>query len=162
MGLPINYGVSPKQQTSNQQQQQFVNEAIGGLTIPSPLQQSQCPSNITKALLSYESVGFGYDISSGCSLSLNRQELADLCCQGTTGCGGVITNSPYSDHLTGIPHFFNAALSNSNSDDNFVGIFGNSDPLDISQWYKLTLTAPSTSNRAWDDKTGICYNMFSG
>ena len=49
------------------------------------------------------SIQFGKDISTGCSLRLNRTELYNLCCVGAGTCVGL-HSSPYVSAL-GIPLF---------------------------------------------------------
>lgn len=145
------YGVNSKEEDV------VVNAVIDGLKIPSP-KNIFCPTDSSKTTLPHETVSFGYDISSGCMLSLTRDELVNMCCQGPSGCSGTSTSSPYSDPVTGIPYFFDGY----NSGRDFIGMFGNADPLDITQWYRLAVTIPSGSNRVWDNQLGVCKNMFTG
>ena len=52
---------------------------------------------------------FGYDLTSGCSVSLNRSALINLCCAGSGACSGVVGasyESAYSDVTTGLPWFY--------------------------------------------------------
>ena len=54
-------------------------------------------------------VQFGYDLTSGCSVSLNRSALINLCCAGSGACSGVVGasyESTYSDVSTGLPWFY--------------------------------------------------------
>lgn len=43
----------------------------------------------------------------------------------------------------------------------YIGIYGDADPLDSSQWLQLTPSIP-TDFRQWNDKTSTCKNVFSG
>lgn len=106
-----------------------INELIRGLEIPSTAISalSRCPrseimatstsstgNNTNEAVpgsdinAQLQQVLFGYDIASGCTLSLSRQELIDFCCAGAQGCTASSGDSasPYSDPTTGLPYFF--------------------------------------------------------
>lgn len=89
-----------------------------------------------------------------CSWDSYRNDLKAFCCQGSTSCSSGL--SPYVDG-DGIPFYFNLSLS-----EGYVGIYGNADPLDLSQWYSLGLTGSITTNKAWDDSTSTCSNVISG
>ena len=92
-------------------------------------------------------VPFGADMSSGCVINLNRTELRDFC----TGMGPhAIDNA--------VPRYFNvtglfdgtAALAVDR-----VGIFGNADPLDATQW--LSIAVKTTTDAAvWQEERGLC------
>lgn len=43
----------------------------------------------------------------------------------------------------------------------YIGIFGNADPLDVSQWFEVTQTI-SSATRSWTESTATCSNMFTG
>lgn len=43
----------------------------------------------------------------------------------------------------------------------YVGIYGDADPLDPSQWLAATYSQPSDS-RTWNDQTATCSNVYSG
>jgi hypothetical protein len=119
---------------------------------PSTFGKALCPTGAEVSLVEQLSVKFGYDLATGCVLYLNRSELNDLCCQG--GSCSSSSASPFSNPSTGIPYFFNFTPG-------YVGIYGNSDPLDISQWFAITQSV-SSATRDWVDKNSICYNMFTG
>ena len=42
----------------------------------------------------------------------------------------------------------------------YIGIYGNADPLDISQWLSLPLSIP-TSTSTWSDTTGTCSKLLT-
>lgn len=140
-----------------------VSEVEEGLTImspfinfdinnPSTFGKALCPTKDEIGLVENLPVKFGYDISSGCVLYLNRSELNDICCQGVTCSSSRLSH--YSNPLTGIPYFFNFTSG-------YIGVYGNSDPLDISQWFPTSYSL-SSATRDWVDKNSICYNMFTG
>lgn len=134
-------------------------EQVGGFTIP--LASGTCPTSTSTSTAS--PVLFGYDVSSGCTVSLNRTQLRNLCCQGAaTGTGGDCPStstaySPYSDPASGLPFLFNYSTHTGG----YMGIYGNADPLDIDQWYAFSVTVP-TAARAWDETLGVCSNMYTG
>jgi hypothetical protein len=164
MGSPIVFGVANN--TGSR-----VSEIIGGLKIPSPLAVfekqsnlmagsplSTCPSNGTVA--SAAQVLFGYDVSSSCILSLTREQLKEMCCQGSTVC--TAGASDYSD-ASGLPYMFATSPEGASySLVGSVGTYGNADPLDITQWQSLEVTSTlQPSARSWDDEKGTCSNMYS-
>jgi hypothetical protein len=99
-------------------------ELVKGFTVPSAIAPydadhpenfglSVCPSSSSYTSASGVSAGstqvqFGYDLTSGCSVQLNRSALIALCCagSGSSSCGGLSGESPYSDATTGIPYFY--------------------------------------------------------
>lgn len=143
-----------------------ISQSIDGLQVPSsviPFDASlsstfgtgTCPQ--VGATKGYQQVGFGYDLSTGCELELTRPQLEGLCCTGSASdcSSGFSTVAPfYADATSGLPYFLNVTAS-------YVGIFGNADPLDVSQWSTFTVR-DSTVNRNWDAKTGICSTMKTG
>mmetsp|Transcript_9411 Transcript_9411/g.32320 ORF Transcript_9411/g.32320 Transcript_9411/m.32320 type:complete len:161 (+) Transcript_9411:2444-2926(+) len=45
--------------------------------------------------------------------------------------------------------------------DDYVGIFGNADPLDVSQWRKIDVQAAASNTATWQERTGICKNAVT-
>jgi hypothetical protein len=150
-----------------------VSEVVGGLKIPSPaalftsssgslsagVAKSTCPtlSEVPSAL----QIQFGYDISTGCILSLTRKGLKDVCCKGSASCSGSGTDYV---NAAGLPYMFNTDPENAAySLIGSVGTFGNADPLDVSQWQELKIKESSSaaSSRRWNEDTGTCTGMFS-
>jgi len=89
-------------------------------------------------------VAFGTDLQTGCTLSLDRSDLQTMC-----GGGGV-----YMSGSSHVPIFFP-------SPPGYVGVLGNADPLDKTQWMVLDKSL-STATSLWDDASGICYDFFTG
>ena len=99
-----------------------INELVAGFTVPSALAafdptnpgafgRALCPTatTATTSSTSATTVQFGYDMSTGCSVALNRTELINLCCAGSGTCSGVVGagySSEYSNSVTGIPYFY--------------------------------------------------------
>jgi len=119
---------------------------------PSAFGTAQCPTSLTGA---QQTVGFGYDMASGCGLVLTRAQLKDLCCTNSDECTPV-SPSAYVHPTSGIPYFL--ALP---TDTNYVGLYGNADPLDAKQWTTMGVRE-ATLKRGWNDHTGICRNMLTG
>ncbi|CAM9514499.1 unnamed protein product [Ectocarpus sp. 13 AM-2016] len=92
-------------------------------------------------------VEFAYDGVGCCVLSLTREALAEHC----TGSGQHV------DPETG---FTPLAFGNTSSTVEYLGIYGNADPLDVSQWVELPL-ASSADTASWDDESGVCSSMVS-
>ncbi len=143
-----------------------INELITGLTIPSSLTSyddsasslfgtSTCPVSTTT--VDMQVVQFGYDTQSGCTVSITREELKAMCCQGSsTGCTSSVS-SDYVGTVDGTPYIFNGPLSET---DAVVGYYGNADPLDSDQWFSFEVGA-WTDTRVWVEDTGTCQNMPS-
>ena len=74
-------------------------------------------------------------------MDLTRAELQTMC-------GG---SGPYM--IAGLPIFFSVNATH-------VGIFGNADPLDYTQWLALDQTF-GTNTYAWDDTTGSCRDFYT-
>ncbi len=102
-----------------------INEFVAGFTVPSAIApydannpssfgRSFCPTfssytSVTGVSGASTQVKFGYDLTSGCSVQLNRTELINLCCAGSGTCSGVVGagyESKYSDASTGLPYFY--------------------------------------------------------
>ena len=149
-----------------------VYEVLGGLQMPVPLSVAAAtPAGILVTTHSGTScpsvsfpvggtpVRFGYDMATGCVMNLNRTELRNICCQGSGNCVGSYS-SPYAA-ANGVPYFFSPHSNSTIDIRGFIGIYGNSDPLDVSQW--LTLTQPvESATRRWNEISGTCSNMYSG
>ena len=167
MGAPIVFGKAGTTDGT-------IDAYVGGFKIPSPIAlfassdqsmassdpPSTCPTS-TQVPGSVQ-VPFGYDISTGCTLSLTRSELEALCCEGSSGCSG---DSAFSDS-TGLPYFYNTGVSSTTLSyllNGYVGLFGNADPLDITQWLDITVEDPTTAagSKTWNSATGTCANMYS-
>jgi hypothetical protein len=164
-GLPVLFGY---QNSSNE-----IQEFVRGLTLQYPSQSSTCPvSSVDK---NFVPIGFGYDAVTGCVMKLSKEDLRSFCCTGASGSCldgsgvGSIESSPFVSSI-GIPFYLNftegyvfklicfEALSFLAR---YIGIYGNADPLDITQWLPITLTVPSDA-RSWNDKTGTCSNAYTG
>lgn len=163
MGKPVLFGsaqsaVSPSTLVT-------VEQTVEGVQVPSPLLtfteddsslfgQGACP--ILHKRTAQSSIGFGYDVSSSCKLELTRTQLEGLCCRGSSYCTSVYEDdAPLYTDTAGVPYYF------TNVSTGYVGIFGNADPLDVSQWISLNVRT-STAVREWDSLTGICKGMVSG
>lgn len=99
-----------------------INELVAGFTVPSAVAafdptnpeafgRALCPtaSTATTSSTSATTVQFGYDLTTGCSVALNRTQLINLCCAGSGTCSGVVGagySSEYSNAVTGIPYFY--------------------------------------------------------
>lgn len=42
-----------------------------------------------------------------------------------------------------------------------MGVFGDADPLDVTQWSQIGYSDPQPT-RIWNDKTSTCSSMYSG
>jgi hypothetical protein len=95
---------------------------------------STCPTSGSRG---EQSVGFGYDMVTGCEMHLTRGDLANAC-------------------SSSVPYFLETP-----SADQYVGQYGNADPLDASQWIKLTKRT-ATVTALFDPNSGVCSNVITG
>lgn len=163
-GTPVLYGVY--QPSAALDKKGTVLEQVGGFTVPAPLVsfdtagagqfgRSICPKS--SSTLPQTPLKFGYDMSTGCVLSLNRAQFEALCCLGNSQCSSPkAASSPYASPVSGIPYFFNLTAG-------YVGIYGNADPLDANQWMPLSTTIPTSTSspRRFNPVTGVCTNFYS-
>eukprot|EP01035_Chromulina_nebulosa_P017563 gene17563-23129_t len=163
IGRPIVFGEGYFNITQSATTPVYILEYKSGLTYTSPVVKYSssnsynygkgiCPTSNDLNNLDYEAILFGYDRTSGCTIPLNREQLKSICLQGSNS--GTFATSPYTSVSNGIPYLFNFT-------EGYVGIFGNADPLDASQWFLMTASYP-VSDRIWNDALSTCYNMYSG
>ena len=88
-----------------------INEVIGGFSVPAPWTNydTNNPTNFGKSLcpqvtdtVATTSLNFGYDVSTGCVLRLNRKQFQQLCCLGTSSCS-LPTASSRCDLFSHLP-----------------------------------------------------------
>eukprot|EP00600_Ochromonadales_sp_CCMP1393_P013967 CAMPEP_0175006020 /NCGR_PEP_ID=MMETSP0005-20121125/5631_1 /TAXON_ID=420556 /ORGANISM="Ochromonas sp., Strain CCMP1393" /LENGTH=591 /DNA_ID=CAMNT_0016261319 /DNA_START=427 /DNA_END=2199 /DNA_ORIENTATION=+ len=160
MGKPVLYGSLSGT---------VIESLVDGMTVPTALLsydgsnpvdygKSVCPQSTAVATDNAQSVKFGYDLLSGCTVQLTREELLHMCCAGAgaacSDVAGVAYSSPYSDASTGIPYMLNFVQR-------YVGNYGDASPLDTTKWTQIDYSVPSDT-RTWSDATATCANMFSG
>eukprot|EP00518_Triparma_eleuthera_P003744 CAMPEP_0182453286 /NCGR_PEP_ID=MMETSP1319-20130603/411_1 /TAXON_ID=172717 /ORGANISM="Bolidomonas pacifica, Strain RCC208" /LENGTH=696 /DNA_ID=CAMNT_0024651201 /DNA_START=102 /DNA_END=2192 /DNA_ORIENTATION=+ len=108
------------------------------------------------------SVQFGVDMSVGCSLSLTAAELQNLCVNKVSHTGNYLYD-PAPAVTTGqsnIPFWLTSMYNDTSTTK--VGIFGNADPLDITQWLDVTQGAFANSEPAYDALKLSCSNFPTG
>ncbi len=101
----------------------YIKQFLNGFSLPSALTayspissdydstiggSSTCPQfdlNAQAGMNGLVGVKFGYDMSSGCTVALNRSEFVDFCCANSVSC----TPSSQSSYLSasGLPYFLN-------------------------------------------------------
>jgi hypothetical protein len=152
-GLPVLFGAGNVATST-------VTQDIEGLRVQSPVPATtetvvasgECPSQSTySSFLNSMTVRFGYDVSTGCVMYLNRSAFRDFCCDGKTSCSG---DSPYVGS-SAIPYFLTPTTG-------YIGMYGNADPDDITQWLQLTATMPAASSGSWDEQGGVCSGAVTG
>lgn len=130
-GLPLLAGLSSSDGTAS-----VIRAQQPGLGLPAVTLTGDCGDDMTDLV-----VRFGVDVRAGCSLTLTRSELEAMCAGG-------------GSYMVGdIPSFFNVTTTH-------VGIFGNADPLDVTQWLPID-TSLTSATYLWDDKTGTCSNLIT-
>lgn len=140
-------------------------QTISGFSVPYS-SQGNCPRN--DETVQQLPTAFGYDTLTGCTLSLTRSQLRDFCCTGASGAclarsfvSQVTTPSEYVNAGTGVAHFLNVSQAASGLVGGYIGIYGDADPLDVSQWFSYASSIP-TDARTWNDETSTCANAFVG
>lgn len=91
-----------------------------------------------------EGVNFGEDLATGCALEVTYANFTDLCAQA-----GPLVREVAPAGLKVPKHLW------MNSSFNYVGIFGNADPLDASQWMEMTIEAQA-NEPSLDDTARVC------
>ena len=106
-----------------------------------------CDSNV----LFSEIVNFGEDVTHSCTVEFTKAELKDFC---------TLTTSPYLstvavDDTTNIyvPEWLVPVYGD---DDAYIGIFGNADPLDITQWLKISKPSFAVPTRSFSGTDSRC------
>jgi len=65
----------------------------------------------------------------------------------------------------GMPRYFNVTnIFDANAVsivDSYIGIFGNADPLDVSQWLKVEVKAAASNAASWLERTSTCKNAIT-
>lgn len=127
------------------------------ISTPSAFGSGQCPtSDFSAAPGIYNGltkVEFGYDFTSGCTVSLTREEMVDFCCTGSDLCSAS-SQSLYTSS-NGIPYFFNVTSGG------YIGAYGNADPSDSNQWLPMDIVTPEPSTE-WSSVASTCFNMYTG
>ena len=116
IGRPVLFGSGFYNSSVSSTTPEYILEYVNGLAISTPFLAydmndpasfglSMCPSLSQLNEMTKHYIKFGYDITTGCVLNLNRSQLNDICCQGASCTTTSI--SPFSNPTTGIPYFFN-------------------------------------------------------
>ncbi len=110
MGMPVLYGALSGTTV--------INELVDGMAVPAPSMQldvnfpdtfgqSLCPQ--AGETVGSRALAFGYDVTTGCTLQLNRQQLIDMCCMGSSSCAaGVATGTTQYSDASGMPYFLSS------------------------------------------------------
>eukprot|EP00605_Chrysophyceae_sp_TOSAG23-4_P000774 GSChrysophyteH1.ASY1.ANO1.863.1 assembled CDS len=146
MGKPVLVG---ELQAASGSTLQTIAQSTDGFQVSTSI--GKCPAGSNKG---YQSLSFGYDMNTGCQLELTRPELKNLCCTGSSDCTPDAP-SPYAA-TSGWPNFLSLP-----AETQYVGVYGNADPLDVSQWTAVSVRS-SSANSNWNAQTGVCTNMKSG
>jgi hypothetical protein len=88
----------------------------------------------------------------GCSLTLNRSELESFC----TDTNHLYYNTYELSENSAIrvPRWFA-------TDVNYIGIFGNADPLDHNQWVRINEQTYGGINQTWLSSRSSCIGLYS-
>jgi len=146
-GYPTLAGMASNKSSTGASVEKHIKSQVAGLVISG----SRTGGNCIKDSTIMKTIGFGEDVMSGCTLSLTRQELADLC---TMSSHPYLVSSKIGDQTVLIPQWLL-------SDQNFVGKFGNADPLDMAQWLEIKSSGTQTLNLIWQSSHNRCYGLVS-
>ena len=130
-GLPVLGGIEIGSGSSA-----VISAQRSGMTIPAFTPTGSCTLGLDAV-----SVEFGVDLRGGCSLLLTRSELQTMC----SGSGPYMNGD--------LPSFWSINTTH-------VGIFGNADPQDSTQWLALD-NVVSAANYLWDDATSTCNDFYA-
>eukprot|EP00618_Florenciella_parvula_P017385 CAMPEP_0119503752 /NCGR_PEP_ID=MMETSP1344-20130328/24819_1 /TAXON_ID=236787 /ORGANISM="Florenciella parvula, Strain CCMP2471" /LENGTH=703 /DNA_ID=CAMNT_0007540073 /DNA_START=55 /DNA_END=2166 /DNA_ORIENTATION=- len=126
---------------------------VPGMEVIGSATDGTCP-NVTRSGLDTQTINFGQDMMTGCMLTLTKEELATMC--DGTATSPYITLNERVLASTGkslyVPTFLNIT-------DTHVGMFGNADPLDTTQWLELDIG--TTDEGTWDEATMTCSPMIT-
>ena len=124
----------------------YVDAQISGLTVMNTGIGGHCDYVSTSG----STVKFGEDLSVGCTKEFTKAELEEFC---TFSGSQYFTMQKVGTHTLFIPHWLV-------SEQDFVGIFGNADPLDRSQWLLIDFVLGSSDeivkSPTWHNVDGRC------
>mmetsp|Transcript_27905 Transcript_27905/g.41133 ORF Transcript_27905/g.41133 Transcript_27905/m.41133 type:complete len:450 (+) Transcript_27905:567-1916(+) len=149
-GAPTVGGKSPSQ---NGTDAAYVEAQVKGFTVMDTGVGGQCDSVSTTGTV----VGFGHDMYVSCMKELTRAELKELCI--STINSDLSAKSIGSDTMY-VPRWLM-------TDQDLIGIFGNADPLDRSQWIRIhSLLDDDPANaavrsRVWLPSEGRCDGLLT-
>ncbi|GMH62948.1 hypothetical protein TL16_g03591 [Triparma laevis f. inornata] len=98
-------------------------------------------------------IGFGEDVSVGCTLSLTAAQLQQVC-TGTSHTSNYLYDYPGSVKM---PYWLTSMYNQTSSTK--VGIFGNADPMDTTQWIDVSEKLFSASSPSYSSATQSCENF---
>merc|ERR1711916_113627 len=99
-----------------------------------------------------QTVNFGQDMMSGCTLSFTKAELEDMCENPSTS--SYFTTIEKSDKTAShVPIYLSF-------NDTHVGKFGNADPLDHTQWLEMYVGGSFGTDPSWDSSTKTCSHFI--
>lgn len=126
---------------------------VPGLEVMGSATDGMCP-NVTRGALPTQSVEFGVDMMTGCMLSLTQSELATMCDDSETSPYIALNERVYASTGSSVyaPVFLNLT-------DTHVGMFGNADPLDVTQWLEIDIG--TTTMGSWDKSELECSHLIT-
>ncbi|KAL7511296.1 hypothetical protein ACHAXN_008210 [Cyclotella atomus] len=109
----------------------------------------QCSNSPTKRSI----VGFAKDLFVGCTQPMTRQELKEFC---TSNQHPLLLEQKIGEDTFVYPKWLE-------TNQDYLGIFGNADPLDVNQWIKIEspMNEPvfAVKSRSWLDSENKCVGM---
>lgn len=128
-----------------------INETASWFTVMDTGAGGQCSQSTPTG----STVGFAKDVLVGCTQSMTRQELKEFC---TSDTHSMLLEKNVVDDTFVYPKWLE-------SNQDFLGTFGNADPLDKDQWVKIAspMNEPTfaVKSRNWIDSESKCMGMPS-
>lgn len=133
IGYPVLAG-SLVSTTSGGATKSAISAFVNGLQIPGTPPSGVCDTTTAAQVL------FGYDVRTGCTTGLTQAELQSACTAAAAG-----TLPAYLSGYTNL----------------HLGIFGNADPTDTSQWLQLTVGSTPITTTVWNGARRTCSDMIT-
>lgn len=156
-GLPVLFG-----NLTQEGSDEAILASIPGLQVLGSTTKAFCSSGGDSGTDLTQTVNFGEDFLSGCVINVTHAEFVDMCSQtGTymTSVGPFDAVASDDDLTTSIDPAVPTYLALS-WPSFYVGMFGNADPLDVSQWLQARVVGLSTTPTLSSD-TRLCSNLVT-
>ncbi|GMH34471.1 hypothetical protein BSKO_02305 [Bryopsis sp. KO-2023] len=145
--FPVLGGVLEKESSSGQKK--AISMFSNGLPMLGSNSNGECSS------MAIQSVQFGMDSISRCTVGMNLEELKRFCSGTTTGTDPFQSWPPIPVQL------LDGLFLGDGSSPLYVGKFGDANPNDYNQWIEVNVNAAQNAMQ-WDDSQQICSRVPSG
>jgi hypothetical protein len=129
----------------------IIDSWITGLPVMSSA-DGKCDTTAVSNVFATQAVTFGDDMATGCTVALTKAELTALCSPTATETWLQTTTAGSK-----IPKWLMSPVD-ATPTDSYVGIFGNADPYDVTQWLKVA-SLEIEEDPAYTASSGQCENF---